>query len=144
MNQNQSHSILFTPVIPQSIAQSYTTQNLINPVPQPTQVFTTQSFIPQQPQVQTIVPPVQSVVPQVQTFTPQVQTIVPQVQSVVPVQSMVTSIVPTPIAQVPMVTPYIQPLGSRHPFAQSHMGQNANNTFANIGGSPYGRISMIK
>ena len=62
----------------------------------------------------------------------------PQVQSVVPA---VTSFVP----QAPMVTPYILPKGSRMPVITNHQGliQPMMN-FNNIGGSPYGRISMIK
>ena len=137
MYQTQSNSVLFRPVMPQAqtITQNYTTQSFINQAPQPTQFITTQSYVPPQPQVQTIIP-------QTQTFVPQVQQIVPQVQTVVPAQSMVTSFVP--IAQAPMVAPYVPPVGSRLPLAQTHMSQVSNNTFVNIGGSPYGRISMIK
>ena len=111
-----------------------------------------QSVVPQVqsvvPQVQSIVPQVQSVVPQVQSVVPQVQSVVPQVQSVVPqVQSIVPqvqSVVPTPMAQAPTLVPYIMPIGSRMPMAQNHMGQNLNTNFNNIGGSIYGRITMIR
>ena len=137
MYQTQSKSVLFRPVMPlaQTTTQTYTTQSFINQAPQPTQFITTQSYVPPQPQIQTILP-------QTQTFVPQVQSIVPQVQTVVPDQSLVTSFVPMP--QTPMVVPYVQPRGSRLPFAQTHMSQIPNNNFSNIGGSPYGRISMIK
>ena len=103
-----------------------------------------QSYVVQ-PQVlstpQTIAAPVvpqMVMAPQVQSVVPQVQSVVPQVQSVVPA---VTSFVP----QAPMVTPYILPKGSRMPIIANHQGliQPMMN-FNNIGGSPYGRISMIK
>ena len=42
------------------------------------------------------------------------------------------------------VTPYVQPLGSRHPIEQNHIGGPlAPATFATLGGSPYGRISQV-
>ena len=118
------------------------------------------------PQVQSVVPQVQSVVPQVQSVVPQVQSVVPQVQSVVPsvvpqmqsvvpsvvpqVQSVVPSVVPqvqsvvpSVVSQVP-ITPYVQPIGSRHPIEQNHIGLGlAPGTFNALGGSPYGRISQI-
>ena len=112
-----------------------------------------QSIMPQAqsvaiPQVQSVVP---SVVPQVQSVVPSV---VPQVQSVVPsvipqVQSVVPSVVPQIQSVVPMVpqvpvTPYVQPIGSRHPIEQNHLGLGLNpGSFNTFGGSPYGRISQI-
>ena len=42
------------------------------------------------------------------------------------------------------LVPYIMPIGSRMPMAQNHMGQNLNTNFNNIGGSIYGRITMIR
>ena len=92
------------------------------------------------PQAQSVVP---SVVPQMQSVVPSV---VPQVQSVVPsvvpqMQSVVPSVVPGMVAQVP-VTPYVQPIGSRHPIEQNHLGMIPG-SFNTIGGSPYGRISQI-
>jgi len=118
-----------------------------------------QSVVPQVqsvvPQVQSVVPQVQSVVPQVQSVVPQVQSVVPQVQSVVPqVQSIVPqvqSVVPqvqampgyAPMAQAPTLVNYVMPLGSRLPMAQDHMGQNLTN-FNDIGGSIYGRVSIIR
>ena len=95
------------------------------------------------PQIPNAIPaqstmPVQSVVPQIQSMVP-VQNVVPQVQGMVPVQSMipVQSVVP----QIP-VTPYVQPIGSRHPIEQNHIGQQITG-FANVGGSPYGKVSTI-
>ena len=92
--------------------------------------------------VQSLAPQAQSVVPQIQTVpmqsiaVPQAQTIaIPQVQSVVPQVSMAP--------QVPVV-PYVQPIGSRHPIEQNHIGLGlAPGSFNTIGGSPYGRISQI-
>ena len=100
--------------------------------------------------VQSLAPQAQSVVPQIQTMqmpsiaVPQVQSIVPQVQSVVPqVQSMVPQVVPSMAPQVPVV-PYVQPIGSRHPIEQNHIGLGlAPGSFSTVGGSPYGRISQI-
>ena len=67
------------------------------------------------------IPQVQSVVPQV---VPQVQSVVPQVQSVVPqVVPQVQSVVPQ---VVPQVIPYVQPIGSRHPIEQNHLGLGLN------------------
>ena len=98
------------------------------------------------PGVQSVVPgmPVQSVVPGVQSVVPgmPVQSVVPGVQSVVPgmpVQSVVPGVVP----QMP-VTPYVQPIGSRHPIEQQHLGGGIiPGAFNALGGSPYGRISGI-
>ena len=119
----QSQVLLQNPpqlsVIPQPMAQSYVVQPQILSTPQ------------------TIAAPV---APQM-VMAPQVQSIVPQVQSVVPA---VTSFVPA-MPQAPMVTPYVLPKGSRMPMIANHQGliQPMMN-FNNIGGSPYGRISMIK
>ena len=116
----QSQAIIQNPpqlsVIPQPMAQSYVVKPQVLSTPQ------------------TIAAPV---VPQM-VMAPQVQSVVPQVQSVVPA---VTGFVP----QAPMVTPYILPKGSRMPVITNHQGliQPMMN-FNNIGGSPYGRISMIK
>ena len=85
------------------------------------------------------IPQVQSVVPQV---VPQVQSVVPQVQSVVPqVVPQVQSVVPQVVAQV---IPYVQPIGSRHPIEQNHLGLGLNpGSFSTLGGSPYGKVSQI-
>jgi hypothetical protein len=84
------------------------------------------------PGVQSVVPGVQSVVPGV-GVVPGVQSVVPGVQSVVPGMGMVP--------QMP-VTPYVQPLGSRHPIEQNHLGLGVvPGGFNTLGGSPYGRIS---
>ena len=123
----------------------------------PAQTVPIQSVVPSVvPQVQSVVP---SVVPQVQSVVPsvvpQVQSVVPsvvpQVQSVVPsvvpqVQSVVPSVVPTAMPMVPQVpvTPYVQPIGSRHPIEQNHLGLGlAPGSFNTLGGSPYGRVSQI-
>ena len=98
------------------------------------------------PGVQSVVPGVQSVVPgmAVQSVVPgmPVQSVVPGVQSVVPgmpVQSVVPGVVP----QMP-VTPYVQPIGSRHPIEQNHLGGGIiPGAFNTLGGSPYGRISSL-
>ena len=100
--------------------------------------------------VQSLAPQAQSVVPQIQTMqmpsiaVPQVQSVIPPVQSVVPqVQSMVPQVVPSMAPQVPVV-PYVQPIGSRHPIEQNHIGLGlAPGSFSTVGGSPYGRISQI-
>ena len=108
--------------------------------------------------VQSVVPgmPVQSVVPGVQSVVPgmAVQSVVPGVQSVVPgmaVQSVVPgmpvqSVVPGMAGVAPQmpVTPYVQPIGSRHPIEQNHLGVGIiPGSFNTLGGSPYGRISGI-
>ena len=111
-----------------------------------------QSVVPGMP-VQSVVPGVQSVVPgmAVQSVIPGVQSVVPgmPVQSVVPgVQSVVPgmpvqSVVPGVVPQMP-VTPYVQPIGSRHPIEQNHIGIGiVPGGFSTLGGSPYGRISGI-
>ena len=154
MYQNsQRGSKIFTPIFPSAVStQILSSQNNVAPAlqlsqpvmaPQP---FASQAVVPQVqsvavPQVQSVVPQVQSVVPQVQSVVPQVQSVVPQVQSIVP---QVQSVVPTPMAQAPTLVPYIMPIGSRMPMAQNHMGQNLNTNFNNIGGSIYGRITMIR
>ena len=162
MYQNsQRGSKIFTPIYPSAVStQILSSQNNVAPalqLSQPVmapQTFASQAVVPQVqsvavpqvqsvaiPQVQSVVPQVQSVVPQVQSVVPQVQSVVPQVQSIVP---QVQSVVPTPIAQAPTLVPYIMPIGSRMPMAQNHMGQNLNTNFNNIGGSIYGRITMIR
>ena len=127
----QSKVILQNPpqlsVIPQPVAQSYVIQPQIISTPQTIAA-------PAVPQM-VVAPQVQSIVPQVQSIVPQVQ--VPQAQSVVP------AVIPA-IPQV-MVTPYVLPKGSRMPLAANHQGLiQPYMNFNNIGGSPYGRISMIK
>ena len=162
MYQNsQRGSKIFTPIFPSAVStQILSSQNNVAPalqLSQPVmapQTFASQAVVPQVqsvavpqvqsvaiPQVQSVVPQVQSVVPQVQSVVPQVQSVVPQVQSIVP---QVQSVVPTPVAQAPTLVPYIMPIGSRMPMAQNHMGQNLNTNFNNIGGSIYGRITMIR
>ena len=155
MYQNsQRGSKIFTPIYPSAVStQILSSQNNVTPalqLSQPVmapQTFASQAVVPQVqsvavPQVQSVaIPQVQSVVPQVQSVVPQVQSVVPQVQSIVP---QVQSVVPTPIAQAPTLVPYIMPIGSRMPMAQNHMGQNLNTNFNNIGGSIYGRITMIR
>ena len=155
MYQNsQRGSKIFTPIFPSAVStQILSSQNNVAPalqLSQPVmapQTFVSQAVVPQVqsvavPQVQSVaIPQVQSVVPQVQSVVPQVQSVVPQVQSIVP---QVQSVVPTPMAQAPTLVPYIMPIGSRMPMAQNHMGQNLNTNFNNIGGSIYGRITMIR
>ena len=160
MYQNpQRSSKIFTPIFPSAVStQILTSQANVNPalqLSQPAMVPQTYASQVVVPQVQTVAPPVQSIVPQVQSVVPQVQSVVPQVQSVVPqVQSIVPqvqSVVPqvqampgyAPMAQAPTLVNYVMPLGSRLPMAQDHMGQNLTN-FNNIGGSIYGRVSIIR
>ena len=167
MYQNpQRSSKIFTPIFPSAVStQILTSQANVNPalqLSQPAMVPQTYASQVVVPQVQTVAPPVQSIVPQVQSVVPQVQSVVPQVQSVVPqVQSVVPqvqSIVPqvqsvvpqvqampgyAPMAQAPTLVNYVMPLGSRLPMAQDHMGQNLTN-FNDIGGSIYGRVSIIR
>ena len=167
MYQNpQRSSKIFTPIFPSAVStQILTSQANVNPalqLSQPAmvpQTYASQVVVPQVqtlappvpsivPQVQSIVPQVQSVVPQVQSVVPQVQSVVPQVQSIVPqVQSVVPQVqaMPgyAPMAQAPTLVNYVMPLGSRLPMAQDHMGQNLTN-FNNIGGSIYGRVSIIR
>jgi len=162
MYQNsQRGSKIFTPIFPSAVStQILSSQNNVAPalqLSQPVmapQTFASQAVVPQVqsvavpqvqsvaiPQVQSVVPQVQSVVPQVQSVVPQVQSIVPQVQSVVPqVQAMPGY---APMAQAPTLVNYVMPLGSRLPMAQDHMGQNLTN-FNDIGGSIYGRVSIIR
>ena len=167
MYQNpQRSSKIFTPIFPSAVStQILTSQANVNPalqLSQPAMVPQTYASQVVVPQVQTLAPPVQSIVPQVPSVVPQVQSVVPQVQSVVPqVQSVVPqvqSIVPqvqsvvpqvqampgyAPMAQAPTLVNYVMPLGSRLPMAQDHMGQNLTN-FNDIGGSIYGRVSIIR
>ena len=125
------NSKVFQPIVPQAIPA---TQTYVSQVPQVV------------PQVQ--VPQV-SMVPQV-AMAPQVQPAVP-VQSLYPTQTSYASYIPqiqtqaTTVPQVPQVVPYVQPIGSRFPYIQNHLGQIPNQAnFNNIGGSIYGRVSMIK
>ena len=73
-----------------------------------------------------------------------------------PVQSVgVTGALPVQSVGVPgalpgvmpsvQITPYIQPIGSRHPIEQNHIGSTLLTPagFSNIGGSPYGKVSQI-
>jgi hypothetical protein len=61
---------------------------------------------------------------------------VPGVQSVVPQYTVQGA--------VPQITPYVQPIGSRHPIEQNHLGLGITpGSFSTLGGSPYGRISSI-
>ena len=160
MYQNpQRSSKIFTPIFPSAVStQILTSQANVNPalqLSQPAMVPQTYASQVVVPQVQTLAPPVQSILPQVQSVVPQVQSVVPQVQSVVPqVQSIVPqvqSVVPqvqampgyAPMAQAPTLVNYVMPLGSRLPMAQDHMGQNLTN-FNDIGGSIYGRVSIIR
>ena len=101
--------------------------------------------------VQSLVPQAQSVIPQVGVQGLPVQSVaIPQVQqnmAISPVQSVVPNVVPgvvpTMVPQVP-VTPYVQPIGSRHPIEANHMGLGlAPGSFNTLGGSPYGRVSQI-
>ena len=127
------------------------TQFISQPSPYPaTNAIGIQSMAPQAqsviPQVGAQTIPIQSfAIPQAQSVAiPQVQSVVPQVQSVVPqVQSVVPTVVPQMVPQVP-VTPYVQPIGSRHPIEQNHLGLGlAPGSFNTLGGSPYGRVSQI-
>ena len=102
-----------------------------------------QQFISQPLTYTTSAYPVSSYTPVAQSVVtnvvPQVQSVVPQVQSVVPQVSMVPQ-----VPAVPAVTPYVQPLGSRLPILQNHMGAGlVPGSFSTLGGSPYGRISQI-
>ena len=121
---NQTTYQAFNTIVPQSITQSVPIQSY---TPQTSQVILV-------PQTLTT----QSVVPQV----PQYQSVVPAVQTIAPVQNIAT----VPIAPQPLFVPYVMPKGSRLPISANHMGQLPNGSldFNNIGGCPYGRISMIK
>ena len=153
MYQNpQRSSKIFTPIFPSAVStQILTSQANVNPalqLSQPAMVPQTYASQVVVPQVQTLAPPVPSIVPQVQSVVPQVQSVVPQVQSIVPqVQSVVPQVqaMPgyAPMAQAPTLVNYVMPLGSRLPMAQDHMGQNLTN-FNDIGGSIYGRVSIIR
>ena len=123
----QNRSSLFSPVLPQGLTQTYTTQ----------------SFIPQVPQVITV--------PQVTTNqvlvsqVPQVQSVIPTVQTIIPTQTVITNPIQPQFPQGANVVPFILPIGSRMPMAMEHQGQIPSTmNFSNIGGCRYGRISMIK
>ena len=126
----------------------------------PVGVPITQSYIPPTPQVspvavapQILVPQVQQVpqvttVPQVQqvSMVPQIQTAIPTVPNLYPTQTTYASFIPqlTTQTSAPQLVPYVQPLGSRLPYVQNHLGQIPNQTnFNNIGGSIYGRVSVV-
>ena len=137
----QNTQYVLSPVTPQIIPQTTLTQSYI---PQVTPTYNSipyQNFIPPTPQVNTQTYTPQIIIPQTQVTTiPQVQSVVPLVQNV-PIQSFVQ----TPMAQAPVITPFVLPRGSRFPMAQNHQGTlNSSLNFNNIGGSPYGRVSMIK
>ena len=139
MYQNpQRSSKIFTPIFPSAVStQILTSQANVNPalqLSQPAMVPQTYASQVVVPQVQTLAPPVQSIVPQVQSVVPQVQSVVPQVQAMPGY---------APMAQAPTLVNYVMPLGSRLPMAQDHMGQNLTN-FNDIGGSIYGRVSIIR
>ena len=131
----------------QSVVPGMAVQSVVPGMPVQSVVPGVQSVVPGMA-VQSVVPgvPVQSVVPgmAVQSVVPgmPVQSLVPGVQSVVPgmpVQSVVPGVVP----QMP-VTPYVQPIGSRHPIEQNHLGGGIiPGGFNTLGGSPYGRISGL-
>ena len=88
--------------------------------------------------MQGVVPGVQSVKVQI----PIIQSVIPGVQSIVPVQSMVLGVQSIVPQVVPQATSYVQPIGSRHPIEQNHIGlADTPSGFANVGGSPYGKIS---
>jgi hypothetical protein len=94
--------------------------------------------------VQGVVPGVQTVVPGVQTVVPGVQTVVPGVQTYaqgLPVQGVVPGV--GAVSQVP-VTPYVQPLGSRHPVEQNYLGVGVAPGVVNtLAGSPYAGVSGL-
>ena len=101
------------------------------------------------PGVQTVVPgmQVQGVVPGVQAYTqglPVQSAIIPGVQTYaqgLPVQGVVPGV--ATMQQVP-VSPYVQPLGSRHPIEQNHLGVGVAPGVVNtLAGSPYSRVSGL-
>jgi len=101
------------------------------------------------PGVQTVVPgmQVQGVVPGVQTYIqglPVQSTVVPGVQTYaqsLPVQGIVPGV--AAMQQVP-VSPYVQPLGSRHPIEQNHLGVGVAPGVVNtLAGNPYSRVSGL-
>ena len=104
-----------------------------------------QQFVSQQisPYPATSAIGVQSLAPQAQSVVPQIQTMQMPSIAVPQVQSMVPQVVPSMAPQVPVV-PYVQPIGSRHPIEQNHIGIGiVPGGFSTLGGSPYGRISGI-
>ena len=101
------------------------------------------------PGVQTVVPgmQVQGVVPGFQAYTqglPVQSVIIPGVQTYaqgLPVQGVVPGV--ATMQQVP-VSPYVQPLGSRHPIEQNHLGVGVAPGVVNtLAGSPYSRVSGL-
>ena len=101
------------------------------------------------PGVQTVVPgmQVQGVVPGVQAYTqglPVQSAVIPGVQTYaqgLPVQGIVPGV--AAMQQVP-VNPYVQPLGSRHPIEQKHLGVGlAPGVVNTLAGSPYSRVSGL-
>jgi len=101
------------------------------------------------PGVQTVVPgmQVQGVVPGFQAYTqglPVQSAIIPGVQTYaqgLPVQGVVPGV--ATMQQVP-VSPYVQPLGSRHPIEQNHLGVGVAPGVVNtLAGSPYSRVSGL-
>jgi len=101
------------------------------------------------PGVQTVVPgmQVQGVVPGVQTYIqglPVQSAVVPGVQTYaqsLPVQGIVPGV--AAMQQVP-VSPYVQPLGSRHPIEQNHLGVGVAPGVVNtLAGNPYSRVSGL-
>ena len=144
------NSKVFQPIIPVGVP---ITQSYIPPTPQVSPVAVApQILVPQVQQVPqvTTVPQVQQVttVPQVQqvSMVPQIQTAIPTVPNLYPTQTTYASFIPqlTTQTSAPQLVPYAQPLGSRLPYVQNHLGQIPNQTnFNNIGGSIYGRVSII-
>ena len=135
------NSKVFQPVIPVGvpIAQSY-----IPPTPQVSPVAVAPQILV--PQVQQV--PQVTTVPQVQqvSMVPQIQTAIPTVPNLYPTQTTYASFIPqlTTQTSAPQLVPYVQPLGSRLPNVQNHLGLIPNQTnFNNIGGSIYGRVSII-
>ena len=127
-----NNSRLFQLVIPQAVTQTTPTQSYIPQMPQVSQVttipknYTSQIIVPQTPQI--------SVVPQV-----------PTVQNVAPMKNVPINFAQNTVPQGPIVVPYVLPIGSRFPFIQNHQGLlPIGCNFNNIGGSPYGRVSIIQ
>jgi len=99
--------------------------------------------------VQTVVPgmQVQGVVPGFQAYTqglPVQSAIIPGVQTYaqgLPVQGVVPGVA---TMQQVSVSPYVQPLGSRHPIEQNHLGVGVAPGVVNtLAGSPYSRVSGL-
>ena len=86
-------------------------------------------------------------VPGVQTYVPgtQIAGVVPGVQTVVPgaqtyVQGLPVQGVVPGMAAVSPVSPYVQPLGSRHPIEQKYLGVGVA---PGVVGSPYAGVSAL-